>query len=153
METGNTNWGKSVGVVVLHEGKVLLGRHTYGAGRGVLILPGGYLDEGETAEEAAVREVREETSVDVRVTKLVAARLSAKEFYLIFLAEYLGGEANPGDEENSEVVWLDAAEALEREDVALLTQYAIRSALEGHGLDPVPYVSKHNPNAVNTYYG
>ena len=153
VESGNTNWGKSVGVVVMRDGKVLLGRHTYGAGRGNLILPGGYLDEGETAERAAVREVAEETSVTCEVTRLVACRLNSKEFYLIFAADWVSGDARPGDEENSEVVWMDADDALSRDDVALLTQYAIRSAVEGHGIEPVPYVSKHNPNVKNTYYG
>ena len=40
MENGNTNWSQSVTAVVIHEGKVLLSRHTYGAGKGRLINPG-----------------------------------------------------------------------------------------------------------------
>ena len=39
MERGNTNWGQSVTGVVIHEGKVLLARHTYGGGNGKLIIP------------------------------------------------------------------------------------------------------------------
>ena len=41
MEEKNTNWQKSVCAVVLREGKVLLARHTYGAGKGLFITPGG----------------------------------------------------------------------------------------------------------------
>ena len=153
MERGSTNWGKSVGVVVWRDGRVLLGRHTYGNGRGNLILPGGYLEEGETAEEAARREVMEETGVACEVERLVSCRLNSREFYLIFQARWVSGEGRPADEENSEVLWLDPEEALGRDDVALLTQYAIRSSAEGHGIEPVPYVSKHNPGVANTYYG
>ena len=153
MDSGSTNWGKSVGVVLVRDGRVLLGRHTYGAGRGNLILPGGYLEEGETAEEAAVREVLEETGVTCEVDRLVSCRLNSKEFYLIFQAHYVSGEARAADDENSEELWVDVDEALERDDVALLTQYAIRSAKEGKGIDPVPYQSKHNPGVTNTYYG
>ena len=43
MEEKNTNWQKSVCAVVLREGKVLLARPTYGAGKGLFITPGGYL--------------------------------------------------------------------------------------------------------------
>lgn len=47
MEEKNTNWQKSVCAVVLRQGKVLLARHTYGAGKGLFITPGGYLKNGE----------------------------------------------------------------------------------------------------------
>ena len=55
MENGNTNWGQSVTAVVIDAGKVLLARHTYGAGQGKLIIPGGYVNIGETPQDALVR--------------------------------------------------------------------------------------------------
>lgn len=41
MENGTTNWGQSVTGVVIKDNKVLLARHTYGGGKGLLIVPGG----------------------------------------------------------------------------------------------------------------
>ena len=51
----NTNWCQSVGGVVLRDGRVLLARHTYGAGKGRLIIPGGYVQMGESPEDALRR--------------------------------------------------------------------------------------------------
>lgn len=139
MEKGDTNWGKSVGVVVIRDGRVLLGRHTYGPGNGLLIIPGGYLDEGESPEEAAVREVEEETGVKVRVERLCAMRFSDRDWYAIFSAEYVDGKAAPGDEENSEVVWMDVDEALARDDVPGLTKVAIERVTASDGLSQIDY--------------
>ena len=86
MKSENTDWGKSVAAVVIRDGKVLLGRHTYGDGKGYLILPGGYMNLGESVEDAVVRETQEETGVLVRPTGLVGVRTNAKDCYLIFRA-------------------------------------------------------------------
>lgn len=50
-----TNWCQSVGGVLLHDNRVLLTRHTYGPGKGKLIIPGGYVLKGESPEQALVR--------------------------------------------------------------------------------------------------
>ena len=71
---------------------------------------------------------------------------------MIFLARYREGTARAGDEENSEIVWLDAEEALERDDVPDLTKWAIRSVLRGTGLHLRPYVCEREPDPY-TFYG
>ncbi len=60
MENGNTNWQQSVTAVVIKDNKVLLGRHTYGAGKGKLIIPGGYVNVGESPQKAVKREYLED---------------------------------------------------------------------------------------------
>lgn len=57
MENGNTNWQQSVTAVVIKDNKVLLGRHTYGAGKGKLIIPGEYVNIGESPQEAVKRNI------------------------------------------------------------------------------------------------
>ncbi len=59
----NTNWCQSVTGVVMKDNKVLLARHTYGDGTGLLIIPGGYVQHGETPQEALKREFFEETGI------------------------------------------------------------------------------------------
>lgn len=130
-ETGNTDFGKSVSGVLIRDGKVLLGRHTYGGGKGLLIIPGGYIQQGEAPEDAVVREFLEETGVTVRPGEILGIRFNTHDWYVIFRVEYLSGEAVSDHDENSEVLWLDVNEALTREDVPLLTKQAIMSATEG----------------------
>lgn len=144
MENGNTNWSQSVTAVVIRDGKVLLARHTYGAGKGLLIIPGGYLNYGEMPEEALVREFLEETGIRIRPLELIGMRFNAKDWYAAFRAEYVSGEAHTDGDENSEVLWLDVEEALTRSDVPDLTKKLIQCAMSG-GFHVVPYIGKNPP--------
>ncbi len=60
-------------LLAVRDGRVLLGRRANPRrpGFGLWAGPAGYIDPGETAEEAAVREIREETTVRARITGLV----------------------------------------------------------------------------------
>jgi ADP-ribose pyrophosphatase YjhB (NUDIX family) len=74
---------------------------------GLWSLPGGWADVGDSASQVAVRETREETGLEVRAVKLVAALDKARHphppslFYcykLIFRCELLGGQPRPNHE-------------------------------------------------------
>lgn len=51
--------------------RVLLLRRAFEPGRGLWTFPGGFVDLGESVEEAAVRETREELEVDIELGRLV----------------------------------------------------------------------------------
>lgn len=54
-----------VGVIVIRHGLILLGLRQGSHGSGTWALPGGHLEFGETVEECAMREVREETGLEI----------------------------------------------------------------------------------------
>ena len=139
MNTENTNWNQSVTGVVIKDGKVLLARHTYGGGKGMLIIPGGYVNYDETPQDALVREYMEETHVQVKPMDIIGIRFNMHDWYIAFRAEYVSGEAHSDGDENSEVVWIDTDEALKDETVPGLTKTMIECALAGEGFELTPY--------------
>ena len=145
METGNTSWTQSVTGIVIKDGKVLLVHHTYGAGKGMLIVPGGYLCIGEMPQDALVREFLEETDVLINPQELIGIRFNQKDWYAAFRAEYVSGTATSDNDENCEAIWLDVYEALKREDVPDLTKELIKYALSGNGFSTIEYNGKNPP--------
>ncbi len=149
----NTSWCQSVTGVVIKDGKVLLARHTYGGGAGKLIVPGGYIQFGESPEEALKREYLEETKVEVEPKQLIGIRFNTKDWYVAFLAEYISGEATSDNDENSEVVWMDINEALNRDDVPGMTKKLIECALKAeNGFNMLDYEGSGGEKK-NHFYG
>ncbi len=58
-------------VAIFRDGKVLLGERARSPGQGLFSLPGGVVELGETLQEAAVREVREETGLEIEIAGFV----------------------------------------------------------------------------------
>jgi 8-oxo-dGTP diphosphatase len=89
--------------MIIRRGRILLTVRGKPPSEGMWGLPGGAVEVGETVEEALVREVQEETGLDVRPMKLVAVLDSVtkddeghvKYHYVLFeyLCEYLSGKA------------------------------------------------------------
>ncbi len=60
-----------VGAIILDEGKILLEKRKNAPGRGKWSIPGGLVDLGEGIKQAVIREVKEETGLDVYEPRLV----------------------------------------------------------------------------------
>jgi len=84
------------------------------------IFPKGHIEKEETNEEAALREVKEETGIDAKIiekigeTKYFYVREGEKRFKeaVFFLMEFLGGDESKHDTETMDIVWLDFESAL-----------------------------------------
>jgi ADP-ribose pyrophosphatase YjhB (NUDIX family) len=61
-----------IGVIIVNdEGKILIGKRR-GSHAPYYSIPGGHLDLGETFEEATIREIKEETNLDILDPKVIA---------------------------------------------------------------------------------
>lgn len=58
-------------IVVNNDGKILIGKRK-GSHAPYFSIPGGHLDQGETFEEGAIREVKEETDLNIKDPKVIA---------------------------------------------------------------------------------
>jgi 8-oxo-dGTP diphosphatase len=99
----------AVAVIIPGGGRIVLVRRAEDPRRGDWCLPAGFMELDETPEECAVREVKEETGLDIRVTELFGVDIGRDDprnqvVLIIFLAELTGGEMRAGDDA-SEVAW------------------------------------------------
>jgi ADP-ribose pyrophosphatase YjhB (NUDIX family) len=106
----------AVSAAIFRDGKVLIVRRGRAPAMGVYTLPGGGVEVGETLEQAVIREVREETALDIEPVELVGFRQAIardamgrveRHFVILpFAARYLGGQLTL-NEELSEADWRD----------------------------------------------
>ena len=60
-----------VAAIIIHEDKVFATQRGYGEFKGGWEFPGGKIEEGETPQEALVREIKEELNVEIEVGELL----------------------------------------------------------------------------------
>jgi ADP-ribose pyrophosphatase YjhB (NUDIX family) len=65
------NPAPTASVLLLRRGRLLLVRRAVAPSRGAWDLPGGFIEAGETAEQAARREMREELGIKVRLERIL----------------------------------------------------------------------------------
>lgn len=106
------NYSLSVGVIVFRGTDVLLVRHNYGSAKGKYLNPGGFLKDHELPEDAAIREVFEETGVKIKPSGMIAIRCKSGEWYMVLKAEYIDGEPCVNLSENDDVVFMNISDAL-----------------------------------------
>jgi len=109
------------GVVVRGDATIVIVPTRRGAqGQRVLALPKGHVDPGETPDQTALREVREETGVEAAlVEKLGDVRYfyqrGGKRIFkrvTFYLFDYLDGSLDDHDDEVEEARWIPLSEAV-----------------------------------------
>ncbi|MDR3582153.1 MAG: NUDIX hydrolase [Candidatus Pacebacteria bacterium] len=91
-------------------------------------IPGGTLEDGEDPAVGAIREIKEETGLDVQTPRLFFEYSNVdvgknKQFVtLVFMAKYPGGEITLNPEEHEEYTWIDPSEVGNYKTVAYLEE-------------------------------
>jgi ADP-ribose pyrophosphatase YjhB (NUDIX family) len=62
-----------VAAILQYDKKVVLIKRAKDPGKGMLDLPGGFVDPKESAEEAVIREIKEELKIDIRELKYLGS--------------------------------------------------------------------------------
>ena len=85
-------------VFIEQEGKLLLVQQDYGAR--YWSLPGGVMEAGESVDQTAIREVKEETGLDIQLKRVVALYSKPHEngLAVCFEGEVTGGVLAPDNE-------------------------------------------------------
>ena len=139
------------GVVLIEDDKVALierfrdSTHYY-------VFPGGGKDEGETPEEAAIREMEEETGLCVTVKRKLAEIHFGLSYQLYYLVERISGEYGTGtgeeyteadpDDPNEGVyipIWMPITELPEHENIypADISELVVKSVRDGWPDEPI----------------
>ncbi len=126
------NPAPTVSILVVEGDRVLLGRRGGHPGKGTWSLPSGYVEYEDDFLTAAVREVREETGLDVELCSLLNVVSSFVSPHFHFLGLYLaarivGGTLKAGDDLEA-VEWFPLGGPLPemgfQEDVEVIQMYA-----------------------------
>jgi 8-oxo-dGTP diphosphatase len=109
----------AVSAAIFRQGRVLIVRRARPPARGLYTLPGGGVELGETLHQAVVREIREETALDIEPVALagyreaiardVAGAVERHFVILPFAARWIAGDVSL-NEELAEAHWLMPSE-------------------------------------------
>jgi len=140
------------GIVLIEDDKVaLIERHR--AGLDYFVFPGGGVDEGETPEQAAIREALEELGIEVAIKQKVAEiHFGQTSRQIYFLVDHVKGEfgsgvgeeytdSDPNDPEEGIYIpiWMPIAELLQHNNIypADLAKLVVKSYKEGWQKEPL----------------
>lgn len=127
-------------IVVSHRGRLLLQQRANEPRAGFWTFPGGFLEVGETPEQGAARETKEEVGLDVTPQALlgVYGRPQVGIVLVVYEGEAARDDAIVGDDESLQVRWF-AIDAIPWEDLAFeTTEAALRDWVAKHHAEETP---------------
>ena len=98
-------WTDRGAAIIAQGDRIILMRRERGFGKNKQIyytIPGGGREEGEKIEETAIREIKEELGIDIKIKKLMYKLNTYMRMQYIFLGEYVSGILGTGEGEEYE---------------------------------------------------
>ncbi|MEH7129394.1 NUDIX hydrolase [Neobacillus drentensis] len=140
-------WLAVAGLVKSKDGQWLVVKKRYGGLKGQWSLPAGFVEAGETADEAVIREVWEETGIQCQVKGFMGMRTGVikgeiSDNLLHFLLEPMGdGVITHQENELFEARFMATEELLLEKEASVVLQYLIRNNVSYS----VPGINDLNP--------
>ena len=144
------------GIVLIEDNKVaLIERHR--GGLDYFVFPGGGVDEGETPEQAAIRETMEELGVDVLIKQKLAVIHFDQSMQVYYLVERVGGEFGTGageeftdsDPNDPQVgiyipIWMPIDELPQHENIfpVNVATLVVKAKTDGWSSEPIEVIEK-----------
>lgn len=124
-------WLAVCGVVNDEEGRLLVVKKRYGGAKGKWTLPAGFVEPGETLDEAVIREVLEETGVISSVIGLLGVRTGVlhsaiSDNMMIFACKPENSTILVQEKELEEACWMTADELLNDKKTSVMIRELIR---------------------------
>jgi len=93
----------AVAVILMNDRKILLVKRKYDPRKGMWNLPAGFMEFGETTQQTAVREAKEETNLDIAVKELFGVFPGFDDprvhvVLIVYRGEIINGQLKAGDD-------------------------------------------------------
>jgi ADP-ribose pyrophosphatase YjhB (NUDIX family) len=151
-------WLAVAGLVIDENGKWLVVKKKYSGLKGMWSLPAGFVNAGETVDEAVIREVREETGLDTTIKGIIGVRSGViqhdiSDNMMIFLLE--NEETSSMEMEEAElcdVQWKSPLELLEDEKTSVMVHEMIKRMGSQHELNMIEGINPGDQFAYTQYH-
>ena len=97
------NPSPAAGAVIVNEGRILLVERSIDPGKGDWCIPAGFNEWCEHPKQTAIREIKEETGLDITITGIFDIFMGMDDprthaVLILYLADVIGGRMHPGDD-------------------------------------------------------
>ena len=124
-----------VGGVVHHDNKILFVKLKYGGAQKFWLIPGGLVEKGESLEEGLIREIKEETNLEIIPDGIIGMRSMVRnsdgktDVYTIFDCKLIGSatDVKPQESEIADIKWINVDEVETTENMLNYSKIIVKA--------------------------
>jgi ADP-ribose pyrophosphatase YjhB (NUDIX family) len=134
-------WLAAAGIIY-HNKRFLVVKKIYGGLKGKWSFPAGFVDEGETIDQAVLREIKEETGLDCTVRGIAGIRTGVidnlvSDNLIVFYLDYISGKLQLQATEIELAAWLTKEELQTDKDTSNFVRYFLEEETALQKLTPI----------------